>query len=149
MQKTITYKICAICKSKLKQYDAEGLSLNIGWSNGGWGRRKNGIEISDEVCKACFNCLVPHLREVETIFKKLSENNAEDSDLRGITTSREVALEENIKRLNDKHSRVMKLFNEDMEELLNLLEKPKETTKQVEAINHVKNILSYKIKPNP
>lgn len=33
----------------------DGLVVTVGWSRGGWGRRENAIDFSDEVCGDCFD----------------------------------------------------------------------------------------------
>lgn len=65
----VSMQCCAICDQALEGRDGrkgatrekvtvrrkDGLVVTVGWSRGGWGRRENAIDFSDEVCGDCFD----------------------------------------------------------------------------------------------
>lgn len=76
----ITLKRCDCCNlpleegsQKLNKYN--GLCIEIGYSIGGWGDRRNFIKKSMELCIPCYDKLTPHIASLDDAISKIKKVN--------------------------------------------------------------------------
>lgn len=67
----VTYEYCDVCKEPLEGRNKMGLVVTIGYSQGGWGHRRNIVNFSGEVCRPC------HLALGENFAKSWEERRAQ------------------------------------------------------------------------
>lgn len=70
-----TLELCDLCLVPLSgQYPGKGsrhvkakngLVVTVGYSEGGWGRRRNAIDFSGEVCLTCYDAVMKQAWEME------------------------------------------------------------------------------------
>lgn len=69
--------VCALCMLPLDgrlpngrhqvMNPKQGLSIEIGYSDGGWGHRRTHIKFSDEVCTGCYARVMPLVEQMKAV----------------------------------------------------------------------------------
>lgn len=86
-------KTCPLC-AKITQFgdkkiaDMNGLYFQVGYSDGGWGRRQDYIDFSDEICLECYGLLVIHVNRFVAVFN--SRKGCNHEELQIVKKDREV-----------------------------------------------------------
>lgn len=78
-----TMDLCDLCLTPLEGYSPktgrvvgklkQGLVVVVGYSNGGWGYRKNHINFSGEVCKKCYDIVMDDVIRLDRTIQLLKE----------------------------------------------------------------------------
>jgi hypothetical protein len=74
---TTTIEHCPVCERVLRENNKpktqiEALVMQVGGSEGGWGRRYDTIRFSEEVCRECYEALQPAVKQ---FLKVLADRN--------------------------------------------------------------------------
>lgn len=82
-------KLCDLCERPLEGYHPrlgirslepkQGLVVTIGYSDGGWGSRRNHINFSGEVCLDCYNAVMGDVEQMSQTITKLRQGPPEAS----------------------------------------------------------------------
>lgn len=88
----VRIQCCDICGAPLQHVDGrtgdkrshtrkEALKVEIGYSRGGWGFRRDALDFSGEVCGECFGAAEPVLRAVRDLIRNRGGRKVDQAPL--------------------------------------------------------------------